>query len=70
MNEQLHRTDAKIRQQFAVLGEEDRILAKGHIYEQRNVMVTYRSGHVSEQYSTDAFDALLQSLNNVHKGGI
>lgn len=58
------RKDEKIRQQFSIrsdmwLG----VLMRGHIYEQRNVMVTYNQtngGHVSEQYST--IDALLQSI--------
>ena len=68
MEEQIRRTDEKIRQRFTVWAKcqakpERRIVfTQGQIYEQRNVMLTfqYGKGFVSEQYST--LDAMLQSL--------
>ena len=66
MKHNLSRTDAKIRQRFVVYSRPTRIevgrrLAEGHIYEQRNVMLTKRDGeHVSEQFSS--LDAMLQSM--------
>ena len=65
---QIRRTDEKIRQKFIVWAKcqakpERRIVfTQGHIYEQRNVMLTFQfgKGFVSEQYST--LDAMLQSL--------
>ena len=62
METKIQRTDEKIRQQFVILDHIARaVLMRGHIYEQRNVMLTERSGEsVSEQYSS--FDAVLQTL--------
>ena len=66
MEHKLSRTDAKIRQRFVIYSrptrtEIGRRLAEGHIYEQRNVMLTKRDGqHVSEQFSS--LDAVLQSM--------
>ena len=68
MEEQIRRTDEKIRQKFIVWAKcqakpERRIVfTTGHIYEQRNVMLTFQfgKGHISEQHST--LDAMLQSL--------
>jgi hypothetical protein len=60
MKTQILRTDDKIRQRF-IVRDGYRIIAKGHIYEQRNVMLTERNGvHVSEQYSS--LDAMLQTI--------
>ena len=51
MKTQILRTDDKIRQQF-VVRDGYGIIAKGHIYEQRNVALTERNGaQVSEQFS-------------------
>ena len=71
MKHHLTRTDDKIRQQFIVYSrptrtEIGRRLAEGHIYEQRNVMLTQRDGQpVSHQFSS--LDALLQSLGDVYQ---
>ena len=60
MKTQILRTDDKIRQRF-IVRDGYRIIAKGHIYEQRNVMLTERNGvHVSEQFSS--LDVMLQTL--------
>ena len=60
MKTEILRTDDKIRQKF-IVRDGHRIMAKGHIYEQRNVMLTERNGvHVSEQLSS--FDAMLQTI--------
>ena len=60
MKTQILRTDDKIRQQF-VVRDGYGIIAKGHIYEQRNVALTERNGvHGSEQFSS--FDAMLQTI--------
>ena len=60
MKTQILRTDDKIRQRF-VIRDGYRPIAKGHIYEQRNVVLTYRNGEqVSEQFSS--FDAMLQTI--------
>ena len=61
------RTDPKIRQMFTVVGQRGSILAKGQIYEQRNVMLLWRKGvgGCAEQDST--IDALLQSLSSIRK---
>ena len=60
MKTQILRTDDKIRQRF-IVRDGYRIIAKGHIYEQRNVMLTYRNGEqVSEQFSS--LDVMLQTL--------
>ena len=67
MKTQITRTDAKLRQPFTVVGDRGAILARGQIYEQRNVMLLWRRGvgGCAEQYST--IDALLQSLSGIHK---
>ena len=60
MKTQLLCTDEKVRQQF-IVRDGHRIIAKGHIYEQRNVALTYRDGvYGSEQFSS--FDAMLQTI--------
>ena len=60
MKTQILCTDAKICQQF-VVRDGHRVIAKGHIYEQRNVMLTERNGaQVSENYSS--LDAMLQTI--------
>lgn len=61
METKIQRTDEKIRRPFVILDRRDRVLMRGHIYEQRKVMLTERAGEaVSEQYST--FDAVLQMM--------
>lgn len=75
METKIQRTDDKIRQRFVIRGRglpgatgvstENR-LAAGHIYEQRNVMLTKREGqHVSEQFSS--LDAVLQSMSGIYQ---
>ena len=61
----IRETDAKILYHFVVLDERFEVLLKGHIYEQRNVMLTYRhnapnDGQVSGDYST--YDTILQII--------
>lgn len=65
MKEKLLRIDDKIRNQFVILSKTDGvIIAKGHIYEQRNVSLTEKFGQdISEQYSS--LDAMLQTLRDV-----
>lgn len=71
MEESLLRTDEKMRTPFIVYSrptrtEIGRRLAEGHIYEQRNVMLTKRDDeHVSEQFSS--LDAMLQSMGDVYQ---
>ena len=67
MKTQITRIDEKIRQPFTVVGDRGAILARGQIYEQRNVMLLWRRGvgGCAEQYST--IDALLQSLTGIRK---
>lgn len=71
MEHDLLRTDEKIRKRFVVYSrptrtEIGRRLAEGHIYEQRNVMLTKRNGEdVSEQFSS--LDAMLQSFGDVYQ---
>ena len=61
MKTQILCTDEKIRQKF-VIRDGYRIIAKGHIYEQRNVTLTERNGKQgSEQFSS--FDAMLQTFS-------
>ncbi len=62
---QIREADGKVIYHFVVLDERFEVLLKGHIYEQRNVMLTYRhnapnDGQVSEHYSS--FDAILQII--------
>lgn len=64
MKEQITRTDDKIREQFVIYNKTHDILAKGHIYEQRNVAITERDGvGTSEHYTS--LDATLQTFGNV-----
>ena len=71
MKHDLQRTDAKIRQQFIVYSRPTRTqvgyrLAEGHIYEQRNIMLTKRDGeHCSELFSS--LDAMLQSFGDIYQ---
>ena len=60
MKTKLLNTGEKIRQKF-VIRDGHRVIAKGHIYEQRNVTLTERNGKPgSEQFSS--LDAMLQTF--------
>ena len=60
MKMQMLNTGEKIRDKFVIRGGY-RIIAKGHIYEQRNVALTERNGGaISHQFSS--FDAMLQTI--------
>ena len=71
MNAQVKRSDAKIRQRFVIYSkptrrEIGRRLAEGHIYEQRNVMLTSRNGQAcSIQYAS--IDVVLQSIPGIYQ---
>ena len=71
MEQRISRTDEKMRKRFVVYSrpthtEIGRRLAEGHIYEQRNVMLTKRDGQdVSEHFSS--VDAMLQTLGDVYQ---
>ena len=68
---EIKRTDKKVRDRFVIYSrptqtEVGRRLAEGHIYEQRNVMLTKRDGqHVSEQFSS--IDAVIQSIGKIYQ---
>ena len=65
------RTDEKIRTPFVVYSRPTRSqigrrLVEGHIYEQRNVMLTKRDGEdVSEQFSS--LDAMIQTMGDIYQ---
>ena len=61
---EIQRTDENIHQHFVVLDEKFEVLLKGHIGEQRNVILTFRYNaperKVSEQYCS--FDVILDMI--------
>ena len=75
--ERLERTDDKIRDQFTAFDSDGNIFARGAIYEQGNVQLSFRAGigETAEQWSTigvfrDTFRDIIARIDFCSEGAV